>query len=198
LYTGSVAGLPPEAARAVDSELVERARHGDVSAYEEIVRRYQRTAFRVAHLICGSEEDAEEATQDAFVKAFPALPRFRTGASLRPWLLKIVANEARNRRTARSRRAGLPFRLEREAPAGDTTPSPEDAALAATEHRELLDALGRLSRRHREVVACRYLLDLSEAETAAVLRCRRGTVKSRLARGLASLRAELGEEAVHA
>jgi RNA polymerase sigma-70 factor (ECF subfamily) len=72
LYIGSVAGLPPDAARAADARLVERARRGDVTAYEEIVRRYQRTAFRIAHLVCGSEDDAEEATQDAFVKAFSA------------------------------------------------------------------------------------------------------------------------------
>lgn len=169
-----------------------------MNAYEEIVRRYQRTAFRVAYVICGSKEDAEEATQDAFVKAYPALSRFHRGAPLRPWLLQIAANEARNRRTARGRRAGLPLRLEREASSGETVPSPEGASLAAAEHRELLDVLERLPRKHREVVACRYLLDLSEAETAATLGCRKGTVKSRLARALTRLRAELDKEAVRA
>lgn len=191
-----MAGLPSQAAIAADSQLVERARRGDVGAYEQIVRRYQRTAFRVACMICGSAEDGEEATQDAFVKAFAALARFRTGAPLRPWLLQIVANEARNMRTARGRRARLPFRLEQEVRVGEANASPEYVVLAAVEHRELLHALGRLPRRHREVIACRYLLDLSEAETAGVLRCRRGTVKSRLARGLAGLRAELDEEEV--
>lgn len=169
-----------------------------MSAYEEIVRRYQRTAFRVAYLICGSKEDAEEATQDAFVKAYPALSRFRRDAPLRPWLLQIAANEARNRRTARGRRASLPFRLEREPRSEEGPLSPEGVALADSEHREVLDILERLPRKHREVVACRYFLDLSEAETAAALGCRKGTVKSRLARALARLRAELGEGAVRA
>ncbi len=197
LYTGSVAGRPPQTARVADVDLVERASRGDVSAYEEIVRRHQRTAFRVAYLICGSKEDAEEATQDAFVKAYPALPRFRRGAPLRPWLLQIAANEARNRRTASGRRAGLPLRLEREPPSG-AAPSPEGAALAAAEHRELLETLERLPRKHREVVTCRFLLDLSEAETAAALGCREGTVKSRLARALTGLRAELSKEMARA
>jgi RNA polymerase sigma-70 factor (ECF subfamily) len=192
----SVVGRPREASGAEELELVERARGGDVSAYEEIVRRHQALAFRAAYVICASREDAEEAAQDAFVKAYRALGRFRAGAPLRPWLLRIVANEARNRRTSTARRAILPLRLAQDLPSGEAAPSPEGAMMAAGERRRLLDALGRLPEKHRQVVALRYLLDLSEAETAAAIGCRRGTVKSRTARAVARLREDL--EGAHA
>ena len=65
-----------------ESALVERARQGDVAAYEELVRRYQALAFRLAYTILGSVEDAEDATQEGFVRAYHALPRFRRGAPL--------------------------------------------------------------------------------------------------------------------
>jgi len=182
---------PRQTPSADDRELVERAKGGDLNAYEEIVRRHQTTAFRVAYSICGSREDAEEAAQDGFVKAYRALGRFRSRAPLRPWLLQIVANEARNRRRARGRRADLIARLERVPGSGEAAPSLEPGLLADADRRELLAALERLPARSRQAIACTYLLGLSEAETAAALGCRPGTVKSRLSRGLARLRAEL-------
>jgi DNA-directed RNA polymerase specialized sigma24 family protein len=90
-----------------EAALVERARRGDPAAYEALVRAHQDIAFRTACLIAGSPLDAEEAAQEAFVKAWRALPRFRPGAAFRPWLLAIVGNEARNRRRGGpARRAG--------------------------------------------------------------------------------------------
>src|SRR3982074_1983701 len=83
--------------RPTDGELFSRAQRGDQAAYEEIVRRYQQLAFRTAYVITGSAADAEDAAQDGFVKAYMALASFRPGAEPRPWLLRIVANEARNR-----------------------------------------------------------------------------------------------------
>ena len=175
-----------------EEELVERARRGDAAAYEELVRTYQGIAFRTAYVLTGSAADAEEAAQDGFVKAYRALGRFRSGAPFRPWLLKIVANEARNRRRSAGRREQLTLRAAGAAP-GDAAPSPEAALLSAERRNELLAALDRLPERDRLVLACRYLLELSELETAAALACRRGTVKSRLARALERLRADLGE-----
>src|SRR5215210_9428067 len=101
-HSPSVASRPPD-----EQRLLERARRGDAAAYEELVRAHQQTAFRTACLLSGSAADAEEAAQDGFLKAWRALPRFRAGAPFRPWLLAIVANEARNRRRAAGRRAGL-------------------------------------------------------------------------------------------
>jgi len=170
---------------------VERARRGDPAAYEALVRAHQDIAFRTACLFAGSAAEAEEAAQEAFVKAWRALPRFRSGAPFRPWLLAIVGNEARNRRRAAGRRAGLAVRAASERASGDAAPSPEAALLVAGERRELLTALQALDERDRAVIACRYLLDLSERETAEALGCRRGTVKSRLSRALGRMRTEL-------
>jgi RNA polymerase sigma-70 factor (ECF subfamily) len=126
------------------------------------------------------------------VKAWRALGRFRAGAPLRPWLLRIVANEARNRRRSAGRRAALALRAEREGVSGDAAPSPEAALLASEERDRLLAALDGLPDDARLVVACRYLLGLSEAETAAALDVRPGTVKSRTARALDRLREAYG------
>ena len=176
-----------------DEELVERARRGDESAYEELVRAYQGIAFRTAYLLAGNADDAEEAAQDGFVKAYRALGRFRSGAPFRPWLLAIVANEARNRRRSAGRRERLALRAAADAPSGDAAPSPEAAFLSAERRERLVAGLNRLGERDRLVLSLRYLLELSEEETAAALDCRRGTVKSRLARALERLRVELGE-----
>ena len=177
-----------------ESELIERARNGDAQAYEALVRAHQGIAFRTAYLITGSAGDAEESAQDGFVKAYRALGRFRRGAPFRPWVLEIVANEARNRRRSAGRRAALALRVADEAPSGGAAPSPEGVVLAHEEREGLLTALSHLREDDRLVIGCRYFLDLSEQETAAALGVRRGTVKSRLSRALERLRTELGVE----
>ncbi len=177
-----------------ETELVERARGGDDAAYATLVRDHQETAFRIAYVICGTAADAEEAAQDAFVKAYRALGRFRAGEPVRPWLLAIVANEARNRRRAAGRRAALALRAAGEGrPSGESAHSPAAALLAGERRAELLDGLGRLGERDRTVIACRYLLELSEAETAGALGVKPGTVKSRTSRALSRLRGEVTE-----
>ena len=176
-----------------DAELVTRAKNGDVAAYQELVRMHQGVAFRTAYLIAGSTADAEEAAHDAFIKAYSALGRFRRGKPFRPWLLAIVANEARNRRRSSGRRQMLALRAAEEMRSGDAAPSPEAAVLGRERDMDLLAAVNRLSEQHRRVVACRYFLDLSEAETASALGIRKGTVKSRLSRALERLREEVPE-----
>lgn len=174
-----------------DDELVERARQGDIGAYDSLVRRHQALAVRVAYLLCG--DDAEDAAQEAFVKAWRSLGRFRESAAFRPWLLKIVANEARNRRRSGARRVRLALRSAEDRPSVDAAPSAEEVVLGTERRRELLDAVNRLPPRDFDVVGCRHLLGLSEADTAAVLGWPRGTVKSRLARALGRLRTDLAE-----
>jgi RNA polymerase sigma-70 factor (ECF subfamily) len=174
-----------------EAELVERARRGDLDAWETLVRRYQGIAFRTAYLLAGNAADAEEAAQDGFVKAHRALGRFRRGRPLAPWLLRIVANEARNRRRSAARRERLTLRAVDQVRPGDAVPSPEAALLAREEQERLLAAVEALGDDHREAVVCRFLLGLSEEETAAALGIRRGTVKSRVSRALARLREDL-------
>ena len=172
-----------------EETLVQRARRGDPTAFEELVLAYQSLAFRTAFVIAGDAADAEEAAQDAFVKAHRALRRFRSGEPFRPWLLTIVANEARNRRRSRGRRSALALRAvaEPEMPGDD----PEQAALATERRRQLLTAVERLRGDDRDVLACRFFLELSEQETAAALGIARGTVKSRTHRALTRLEEEL-------
>jgi RNA polymerase sigma-70 factor (ECF subfamily) len=175
-----------------DDELVDLARRGDADAYMQLVERHQRLAQRVAFVITRSSADAEDAAQEAFVKAYYALGRFRRGAPFKPWLLRIVTNEALNRVRSATRRAQLALRVERlDRPSGDAAPSPEVAATTAEEHRLLMDAVNRLGEKDRLAISCRYFLDLSERETAEILGWPRGTVKSRLARALARLRTQM-------
>jgi RNA polymerase sigma-70 factor (ECF subfamily) len=180
-----VEGRPTE-----DAELITRARDGDVAAYEELVRRYQDVALRTAHVVC-PETDADDAVQDAFLKAYAALPRFRDGAPFRPWLLRIVANESRNRRRSAGRRIGLAQRAGVAGAALAHAPSPEQGVLAAEERGALVAAINRLRDEDREVIGARFLLELSEADTAEALGIPRGTVKSRTSRALGRLREAL-------
>lgn len=167
---------------------MQRAQRGDGHAFDALVRPHWQMAFRLAYLITRNAADAEDAAQDALVKSWRALPRFRSAEPFRPWLLRIVGNEARNRRRSAGRRATLVLRAQAAEPSGDAAPSPEEIAVAADERTRLLAALDALPAHAREVLACRYLLDLSEAETAAALGVSRGTVKSRTARALEQLR----------
>jgi RNA polymerase sigma factor (sigma-70 family) len=175
-----------------DAELARRAREGDDDAYGDLVKRYGQIAVRVAWLVTRDRDEAQDAAQEAFVKAYYALPRFRLDLPFRPWLLRIVANEARNRARAGRRRQGLALRAAAVSD-GDAAPSPETAALALEDREALVAALNRLAAPDREVIGYRYLLGLSEAETAEVLEVRVGTVKSRLSRAMVRLRRVLEE-----
>ena len=157
------------------------------------MRIHQAAAFRTAYLITGDASEAEDAAQEAFVKAYRALGRFQTGAPFRPWLLAVVANEAKNRRKAAVRRADLALRAGMESSGGNTPSSPEATILAAERRAELLHALDGLREEDRLVIAFRYFLGLSEAETAETLGCARGTVKSRLSRAISGLRKSMEE-----
>jgi len=171
-----------------ESDLVERARRGDQEAYAELVHAYQGIAFRTAFLLTGGAAEAEDAAQEGFVKAWRALGRFRAGAPFKPWLLRIVANEAHNRRRSTGRRTQLALRAAAAEPSGDAAPSPEASVLAAERREALLAAVNGLPEDQRSVVALRYFAGLSEEEVATALGIAEGTVKSRTSRALERLR----------
>jgi RNA polymerase sigma factor (sigma-70 family) len=173
-----------------EAALVERARGGDLDAYQVLVRMHQDAAVRLAATVSGGWGDPEGATQEALMKAYRALSRFRPGAPFRPWLFRIVVNEARNARRSGQRRRQLAERLGHDL-RSQTATTPEGALLDADDRHVLVAAVQRLPRRQREAIACRYFLELSEAETAEVLGVAQGTVKSRLSRALERLRADL-------
>lgn len=170
-----------------ERELARRAQRGDTRAFEELVEPHRESAFRVAYLITRNPTEAEDAAQEALLKLWRTFSRFRVGAPLRPWLLRITANEARNRRRSGGRVERLALRAAAVS-SGEAAPSPEEAAVAADDRLRLLAALDALAEPFRLVLECRYLLELSEEETAAALSLRRGTVKSRTSRALAQLR----------
>jgi RNA polymerase sigma factor (sigma-70 family) len=171
-----------------EAELIGRAKRGDTHAYEELVYAYQGIAFRTAYVIARNAADAEDAAQDGFVKAWRALGRFRDGAPFRPWLLQIVANEARNRRRSAGRREHLALRAATEEPSGGAAPSPEAAFLSAELRERLVAAVNELPEEQHEVISLRYFLGLSEQEVAETLGVALGTVKSRTSRALERLR----------
>ena len=188
MYDERVVGRPPE------TDVVARAKRGDADAYEALLRMHEHVAYRTAYAIVGSAADAEDVTQEAFVKAYRALPRFRTGSPFRPWLLRIVANEARNRRRTLGRRARLLERAAEEPASGDPARSPEAALLDGERHDELFAAIGRLKDEERVAIVARYFIGLSDDETAAALGVRRGAVKMRVFRALEKLREELRDD----
>jgi RNA polymerase sigma factor (sigma-70 family) len=172
-----------------EAEAVVRAKAGDLDAYEWLVRQHSAAALRLATAVCGSSADAEDAAQEAFLKAFKALDRFRADGAVRPWLLRIVANEAKNARRSAGRRSALSARA---AGLGEhPSPSPEEWVVAEDSARAVVAALASLGDRDRLVIGYRYFAGMSELEMAEALGCRPGTVKSRLARALARLRPAL-------
>jgi RNA polymerase sigma factor (sigma-70 family) len=171
-------------------------RAGETEAYAELMRAHAPLAHRTAVLL-GAGADAEDVVQDAFVKAYLALGRFRSGSAFRPWLLRIVAHEASNAlRSARRLRTVV----DREGALGGArqeipeSADPAAVAMASERRVRLMAALDELSEPQRRVVTYRYLLDLDETETAEALGWPRGTVKSRLSRALRRLERLLGAD----
>jgi RNA polymerase sigma-70 factor (ECF subfamily) len=184
--------VPDESSEASERVAVERVRAGDRDAYAVLVRLHSSSAHRAAVLF-GAGPDAEDVVQTAFVKAYEALPRFRIGAPFRPWLLRIVRNEARNAARAAMRRSRAIERYAvREGPPSAAS-DPVATTLSDERQRELLATVRELPEPQQQAIVCRYFLDLTEQETARVIGCRTGTVKSRVHRALRLLRERVPE-----
>lgn len=185
----SVEGRPLD-----DRELIASAQNGDTRAFEQLVRTHQGIALRVAYLVVRNPTEAEDVTQDAFVKAYRSLGTFQLDAPFRPWMLRIVRNEALNRVRGTKRRERLALQVINDPVSGDAAPSPETVVMSGEEHRRLLGLVDGLPERYRSVLVHRHLLDLSEQETSEILGVPVGTVKSRSSRGLQRLRKSLALE----
>lgn len=175
-----------------ETELIERAREGSEAAWVALVAEHQEAVYRLAYLLLGNAHDAEDAAQETFVSAFRALDRFELGRPLRPWLLKIVSNIARNQRRSLGRYVAAVRRLMGAVP--ERAPGITGGSIAGLEAEVLWQAVRRLSRADQEIIYMRYFLDLSEAETVAALGVAPGTVKSRLHRALDRLRVVIERE----
>jgi RNA polymerase sigma-70 factor, ECF subfamily len=158
---------------------VRRAQAGSQSDFEALFRAHWGPAYRAAYLVVRDAAAAEDIAQEAFLAAVRALDRFDRRRPFGPWLHRIVVNRAIDWARARA--------LRPEAAAVDA------AAPERPERRddELLRELGRLSPEHRAVIVLRYLLDYTPGEIADLLELPRGTVNSRLRRGLDALKERL-------
>jgi RNA polymerase sigma-70 factor (ECF subfamily) len=176
-----------------EANLVLLAHRGDGAAWETLVRAYQEPVFRLAYLFVGDPDDAEDVAQETFIRAFQSLHRFDPARSLRPWLLSIAANLARNRLRSFSRYLAAVQRMVRSQPEeGLPFLRPGEQRL---ESRALWQAVRTLKPGDQQIIYLRYFLELSELETAQTLNIPPGTVKSRLHRALERLRGVVRAEA---
>ena len=168
-----------------ESTLISRSKNGDAAAWEPLVRVHQQPVFRFAYLLLGDPDDAEDVTQETFLRAWKYLKRFDTTRPLRPWLLSIASNLASNWRRSAGRYVSALTRAFRDEPAPDSI---EEKSTQQMQADELWEAVQGMKMVDQQVIYLRYFLDLSVAETADVLQIAEGTVKSRLSRALKKLR----------
>jgi len=164
-----------------EADLVRQARQGDVPAWETLTRDHQQPVFRLAYLLLGDSDDAEDAAQETFIRAWFALRRFDLTRPLRPWLLGIASNLIRNKKRSAARYFAHLMRAARAEPVSTSAPELDES-------QELWKAIQRLKPEFQEVLYLRYFLEMSESEMAQTLNVAAGTVKSRLHRALNALR----------
>lgn len=169
-----------------DAELVRRTRQGDLDAWEALMQAYQQPVFRFACLLLGDADEAEDVAQETFIRAYRSLASFDLERAIRPWLLQITANLARNRQRSAGRYLQALRRWSQSEPAPTTTLGERSGP--QWESQVLRQAVQRLTRTDQEMIYLRYFLDLSERETADALGIAAGTVKSRTHRALQHLR----------
>ena len=172
-----------------DTDLVLGAQQGAADAWEALLAQNQEGVFRLAYLLLGDADDAQDVAQEAFIRAYHALARFDPARPLRPWLLRITANLARNRRRALGRYLAALQRALLAEPRPTETAPVEALTTRQLAAQALWQAVRRLSPADQEAIYLRFFLELPEAEMAAALQVAPGTVKSRLHRALKRLRA---------
>jgi len=174
--------MPPK--QGSEPEQIALASQGDPAAWEALVRAHQEAVFRMAYLLLGDPDDAQDAAQEAFLRAYSSLSRFDAQRPLRPWLLRIVSNVARNRQRSVGRYFAALTRYARSDPEALIQRGPEQPADTGA----LWKAVRRLPANIQQAIYLRYFLEMSESEIASTMQVAPGTVKSRLHRGLFRLR----------
>jgi RNA polymerase sigma-70 factor (ECF subfamily) len=190
---------------AFDQVLVARFKQGDQSAFDEMVSRYWDRIYSMVHQLLRNQQDAEEVTQDAFIRAHRGLVNFRGDSAFSTWLYQIATNLARNRywywwRRKRDRSISFdaPVSQDNETTLAEIIPAEVESPESEATTQELLDNIAagmeKLGAKHREILVLRNVKNLSYEEIATILGISVGTVKSRIARARESLRAKLGED----
>ena len=180
----------------MEAEWIRAAASGDDAAYQRLIETYREPVFRLAYLISGDANEAEDVAQDTFIRAHRALPRFDATRAFRPWILRIAANAARNRRRSAGRYWNALQRLASQSPR-EPAPSIEQRAIQNADAEALWRAIRRLKPAEQEIIYLRYFLNLSGQETAEALNIGPGAVKSRLHRALKRLRALIESDFPH-
>ena len=174
-----------------DKHILAQARRGELDAFEELVRRYEKRVYAIALRSAGSPEDAADLTQDVFLRAWRSIESFRGDSGFSTWLFRITMNicvdHARHRQTQPQTMA-LTNDEDEERPIHDTAPTPEEYLDNSELGRELATALDEVSEEHRRIVLLRDVSGMSYTEIAEILEISEGTVKSRLARARIALR----------
>ena len=173
----------------LEQGLVRRVQEGDTGAFEELLAAHRASALRVATVVLGNANGADDVVQDASVRAWRSISGVDAERGFRSWYLRVVANTARNDQRSRGRRAALVLRLA--AQPDRNAADPAELAVTDAERSQVIDAMNHLDRDDRLVIALRHFEQLSENEMATVLGCANGTVKSRLSRAMSRLRAQL-------
>ena len=176
-----------------DLDLATRHRYGDPQAFEEVYRRHAEMVFNLAYRMAGTREEAEDLSQEIFLRIHRHLGRFNGRSALKTWVYRVTLNHCRSR-LGRRRYPTRPVAEENEEEGVrliDTGRSPEERVLAQDAARRLNLALRRVKPRFREAVVLRDLEGLSYEEIAEILKVRIGTVRSRIARGRDRLRVVL-------
>ncbi len=175
-----------------ESALIGMAAQHDEQAWEALIATHQQAVFRLAYLFTGDPDEAEDVAQETFVRAYRFLDRYDRNRPLRPWLLSITANLARNRlRSFKRYLAALQNFAHRE-PGALIQAAPDQ--IVSEDARNLWQVVRRLGYEDQKIIYLRFFLELSESEAAAALNIPRGTVKSRLSRALDRLRERLANE----
>jgi len=177
----------------MEPDLIHRARQGSQVAWSALVQEHQEGVFRLAYLLVGDPDEAEDIAQEAFIRAFRMLHRFDPVRPLRPWLLRITSNLARNHLRSVGRHLAALRRLSRSG-IDEKVASAEQEHWQRWEVRALWQAVRRLSVKDQQVIYLRYFLDLSVDDVAETLGIPPGTVKSRLHRALERLRGVIEQE----
>ncbi|MDB6169199.1 MAG: polymerase, sigma-24 subunit, subfamily [Verrucomicrobia bacterium] len=190
---------------ALDQVLVNRFKSGDQAAFDEMVGRYWDRIYSMVNQLLRNSQDAEEVTQDAFIRAHRGLVNFRGDSAFSTWLYQIATNLARNRywywwRRKRDKSVSFdaPISADNSTTLADLIPAevetPDDITVTQEFIARIAKGMERLSAKHREILTLRNIKNLTYEEIAEILGISVGTVKSRIARARESLRRKLGED----
>jgi RNA polymerase sigma-70 factor (ECF subfamily) len=190
---------------ALDRLLVDRFRNGDPSAFDEMVSRYWGRIYSMVNQLLRNPQDAEEVTQDAFIRAHRGLANFRGESAFSTWLYQIATNLARNRywywwrrRRDQSVSLDMPISSDSDTTLAEILPAeletPDDITVTREFVNRISQGMERLNAKHREILVLRNVKNLSYDEIAAILGISVGTVKSRIARARESLRSKMGDD----